>query len=275
MTYRRLLRTGEAALREAGIEEAESDARILFEHVTGIDRTHFFLRDGEECPGGQRERYETLIARRCARIPVQYLTGVQEFMGMPFAVSEQVLIPRQDTELLVLEAERRIRPDDRVLDLCTGSGCIIISLKKRCQIRAFASDISERALAVAEANADRLGADVQFIQSDLFAGVPGKFDVIVSNPPYIASREISRLMPEVGVHEPRAALDGGADGLDFYRRIIPQAAGRLHSGGRLLLEIGCTQGAAAAELMRQAGYQEIVIKKDLAGLDRVVGGIYV
>lgn len=272
MTYRQLLIFGETALRQNGIGEAASDAWILFEFVTGIDRTHYFLCGAQNCPQEQERRYRALIRRRNGRIPVQYLTGVQEFMGLPFAVDERVLIPRQDTELLVTEALARIRPGNRVLDLCTGSGCVIISLKKRLPIRACASDISEDALELARQNAKTLGAEVEFVKSDLLDAVPGIFDCIVSNPPYIASGKIAGLMPEVARHEPRAALDGGADGLDFYRRIIARAGGFLIPGGWLLFEIGFDQGDALKRLLETAGYREVTVKKDLAGLDRVAAG---
>lgn len=311
MTYRQVLRQGEDALRARQFEEAAADAWILFEYATGIDRTHYFAEQSEECPPKLRERFQALIRRRMGHVPVQYLTGAQEFMGMLFRVNGSVLIPRQDTELLVLETERRLalreqgkqrgggtadgprtalqgsenpgganagsggeRPGrrPRVLDLCTGSGCIIISLAKRCRIEAVGSDLSGKALAVARGNAAALGADVTFLQSDLFAGIEGTFDAVVSNPPYIASGEIASLMPEVRMFEPVMALDGHADGLYFYRRIVEEAAAYLNPGGWLLFEIGCGQGAAVSELLRAAGYCEIEVKKDLAGLDRVVSG---
>lgn len=272
MTYRELLRYAEAVLQEAQIAEAAADAWILFEYVTGIDRTHYFLRSGEECPRGMAGRCEELLKKRAGHVPVQYITGVQEFMGLPFLVEPCVLIPRQDTELLVLEAERRIAPGARVLDLCTGSGCIAVSLKKRMQIDMLASDLSDGALAVARKNAQKLGADVSFAKSDLFAQIQGRFDCIVSNPPYIARGEIDGLMPEVRAHEPRMALDGGEDGLDFYRRIICEAGAFLKPGGWLLFEIGADQGQAAAQLFAAAGFCEIEVQKDLAGLDRVAGG---
>lgn len=270
LSYREILQWGTGALTAHGIEEAASDAWILLEHVTGIDRTHYFLRMQEMCPQTEADRYRALIGRRGQHVPVQYLTGVQEFMGYPFRVNDQVLIPRQDTELLVLEAEKKIRPGAAVLDMCTGSGCIIISLAKRCRISACAADISEGALAVAQENADALQAEVAFIKSDLFEKITGVYDCIVSNPPYIASGEIPGLMPEVRDHEPVTALDGAADGLHFYRRIAADAKNFLKPEGWLLCEIGFDQGTEVAALFQREGYTEIEVKKDLAGLPRVV-----
>ena len=195
-------------------------------------------------------------------------------MGLKFHVSPHVLIPRQDTEILVEEALKRIRPGMDVLDLCTGSGCIIISMKKyQGQIRAAACDNSPQALAVARENAALNGVSVQFLEGDLFRPVEGMFDAIVSNPPYIPTGELAGLMPEVRDFEPRSALDGDADGLIFYRRIVNDAKNHLKPGGFLLFEIGCDQGKDVSELMWQAGYQDRNVIKDLAGLDRVVAGV--
>ncbi len=272
MTFRALLRHGEAALRAARIAQAASDAWVLLEHVARMDRAQYFLQSEAECPPDVEKKYLDLIQARATRVPTQYLTGTQEFLGLPFAVDARVLIPRQETEQLALEAARRVQKGDRVLDLCTGSGCVIVSLKKRKDIAAFATDISEDALAVAKQNAKDLGADVTFLRSDLFAEVPGTFDCIVSNPPYIATGEIGSLMQEVRAHEPRLALDGGADGLCFYRRIIGEAAGFLRPNGWLLLEIGHDQGADVARLLCGGGFCEVQIQKDLSGLDRVALG---
>lgn len=272
MTYLELLRAGERFLSGQGIGDAHADAWILLEHAAQIDRAHYLLRQTEHCPPDLKEKYEQLIRERARHIPVQYLTNEQEFMGLKFTVDTHVLIPRQDTELLVQETEKELRPHASVLDLCTGSGCIIISLAKRNRIKATGTDLSPEALRIARLNAKTLNADVTFLESDLFAQVQGTYDCIVSNPPYIKSGEISKLMPEVRAHEPRLALDGHADGLYFYRRILERAADYLVPGGRLLFEIGCDQGEAVEQLMRSAGYLKIERKKDLAGLDRVVAG---
>lgn len=273
MIYQELLRHGAQRLTEKGIEDAQTDAWLLLEFVTGIDRTHYFLRQMDECPFDVAEKYRRLLEKRACHVPLQHLTGVQEFMGFSFSVNEHVLIPRQDTELLVLEALKCIKEKDRVLDMCTGSGCIIISLAKKSSGESFTgADISGDALKVARKNAVDLQAQVEFVQSDLFENTDGLFDVIVSNPPYIRSKEISELMPEVREFEPHLALDGREDGLWFYREIIRQAEMHLQKTGCLLFEIGCDQGEDVSALMKTAGYTEIEIKKDLAGLDRVVCG---
>ncbi len=273
MIYQEVLRHGVQRLTTAGIADAQTDAWLLLEFVTGIDRAHYFLRQKEECPADAAEEYRKLLEKRTSHVPLQHLTGVQEFMGYPFSVNEHVLIPRQDTELLVLEALKRIKEKDRVLDMCTGSGCIIISLAQKSAGEYFAAaDISGDALKVARKNAMDLQTQVWFTQSDLFENIDGLFDVIVSNPPYIRSKEISGLMPEVREFEPHLALDGREDGLWFYREIIRQAETHLQKAGWLLFEIGFSQGADVSALMKTAGYTEIEIKKDLAGLDRVVCG---
>lgn len=221
----------------------------------------------------EREKYFRLIGQRASHIPLQQITGEQEFMGFLFQVNESVLIPRQDTEILVEEACRKIRPGMRVLDLCTGSGCIIISLAKLCPgIAAEASDLSLEALAVAKQNGTRLGAQVKWYQGDLFSEIQGSYDVIVSNPPYIPTAQIQTLSEEVRLHEPLQALDGKEDGLYFYRKIAAQAKRYLKPEGWLLFEIGYDQAAEVGEIMRKSGYGQIQVKKDLAGLDRVVSG---
>ncbi|MDO4521835.1 MAG: peptide chain release factor N(5)-glutamine methyltransferase [Eubacteriales bacterium] len=274
MTYREALRKGTECLRDAGISEAENDAWLLLEYVTGMNRAHYFLEQSECLTKEQQTTYEALLRKRAGRIPLQHITGVQSFMGLEFSVNEHVLTPRQDTELLVETALARIGDGMSVLDLCTGSGCIAISMERLSQkkLQVYAADISKKALETAKENADQLGAQVFFYQSDLMESIPGQFDMIVSNPPYIATAEIAQLMPEVREHEPVGALDGHEDGLYFYREIIAQAEKKLKSQGMLLFEIGYDQGAAVSELMVQSGYQKVEIKKDYAGLDRVVLG---
>ena len=192
---------------------------------------------------------------------------------MPFRVNESVLIPRQDTETLVEEALKYVHPGMKVLDMCTGSGCIILTLLhfvKDCQ--GTAVDLSERALAVAKRNAKKLQKECTFIHSDLFENIQGRFDVIVSNPPYIATKEIEALEPEVRIHEPMMALDGMEDGLFFYRKIVSESVDYLNPNGWLIFEIGYDQGKAVSKMMEAAGYAQVGIVKDLAGLDRVVIG---
>lgn len=266
-------------LREQNIEDAASDAWILMEYVTGMSRTRFYVDGMQEMDQAQEKRYLELAAKREMRIPVQHLTGTQEFMGMNFHVNEHVLVPRQDTEILVEEAEGFIRSRKeenlKVLDMCTGSGCIAISLKVRNpQIECEAADISEEALKVAKHNAGDLHAEVEFRKSDMFTGVEGEFDVIVSNPPYIPTKVIEGLEEEVRLHDPFAALDGHEDGLFFYRILAEKCPEYLKDGGHLYMEIGHDQSQAVEELLREAGFEQIHTQKDLAGLDRVVSGVY-
>ncbi len=273
MTYAQALKEGTAFLKGSGILEAETDAWLLLSFVCGIDRTAYYLKMREEMPDSQRLSYEASLKERARRVPLQHITGEQEFMGLRFLVSRDVLIPRQDTEILVEEAIKRIAPGMDVLDLCTGSGCIAISLKKSVPgISIKASDKSGRALRMAQKNAKLNQADVAFVESDLFRAITGTFDMIVSNPPYIPTGEILRLMPEVRDHEPALALDGSEDGLSFYRNMIRDARGYLRKGGFLLLEIGSEQGKDVSALLCGHGYRETAIIKDLAGLDRVAVG---
>lgn len=273
MNYREALKAGEEYLRSCRIGEAALDAWLLMEYCTGISRAQYFVRQEESISSDMNARYEDLIQKRGMHIPLQHLTGRQSFMGLEFAVNEHVLIPRQDTEILVEEALKRVLPGDKVLDMCTGSGCIAVSIAVMArEAKVYAADISAEALKVAKANAQRLQANVTFIESDLFGNVEGMFDRIVSNPPYIKSGQIAELMPEVREHEPLCALDGSEDGLYFYRRIIEEADAYLKPSGWLFFEIGYDQGEAVFGMMRRAGYDKIEIKKDLAGLDRVVLG---
>lgn len=280
MNLKEALNMGEQRLKDARISDARIDAWLLLEWVTGITRAKYFMDPGMEMRDEDMEAYRQAIEKRCQRIPLQHITGEQEFMGFPFHVNEHVLIPRQDTECLVETALEKYEPDMRVLDMCTGSGCIIISVEKLCKNGDSGNgdftgcDISEKALAVAKKNAKRLSAHTELIQSDLFENVNGRFDMILSNPPYIRTAVIDELEEEVRCHDPRIALDGREDGLYFYRRIIDEARDHLVNGGWLLFEIGHDQREDVKALMKEAGYQEITARKDLAGLDRVVFGRY-
>lgn len=277
MNYRECFEKGKGALAEAGVGEADLDARLLLEYVCGTNRNDLLVHGDREVFSGQETAFLDLIRRRAERIPLQYLTGVQDFMGMEFRVNEHVLIPRQDTEILVEEALRELRDGMDILDMCTGSGCILISLLQYSNdCTGVGADISGEALAVAEENACRLLApdkQVRFVESDLFAAVSGRYDMIVSNPPYICSEAIASLMPEVREYEPVSALDGRADGLYFYHKITEDCRKFLKPGGMLFYEIGCDQGAAVSGILSQGGFGEIRIIKDYAGLDRVVSGI--
>ncbi|MDE7113316.1 MAG: peptide chain release factor N(5)-glutamine methyltransferase, partial [Acetatifactor sp.] len=260
MIYRECYDWGRAALETAGVPEAELDARLLLEYVCETNRNTLLAHGDREVTAEEQSRYESLIARRADRIPLQHLTGVQEFMGLTFRVNEHVLIPRQDTEILVEEVMRKLHDGMRILDMCTGSGCILISLlhySNGCD--GVGADISREALEVAEENAKRLlGSEqsVRFRQSNLFEAISGKYEIIVSNPPYIERGEIPGLMPEVRDYEPVTALDGGEDGLDFYREIIRESREYLAGGGMLFFEIGSSQGADVQECMRQNGFVE-------------------
>lgn len=272
ITLKEALRRAVESLIAAEVPEAEVDAWYLFEHVTGMNRAAYFLHGEEELPEEWQKELTRLVTLRSERIPLQYITGSQEFMGYSFLVSPATLIPRQDTEVLVEEVSR-VAEGKRVLDLCTGTGCILLSLAKLCNLKkAVGTDISPEAVETAKRNVDRLQVEAELYCGDLFQAVPEgeTFDIIVSNPPYIPSAVIETLMPEVREHEPMSALDGDTDGLKFYREIIKNAKKYLTGQGQIFFEIGCEQGADVSELLIQHGFVNIRIIKDLAGLDRVV-----
>lgn len=274
MTYRQLYEYGVERLEEAGIGEAKLDARLLLEYICHTDRNTLLVHGDSERNEMEEQFYRMCIEKRATRIPLQHITGEQEFMGLTFRVNQHTLIPRQDTEILVEEGMRHMYDGMRILDMCTGSGCILLSLLKYSnECEGMGVDISEEALKVAKENAQRLGLKAEFIQGDLFEPVPEKkFDMIVSNPPYIETAVIETLMPEVREHEPMQALDGMKDGLFFYRKIVEKAPAFLTKGGWLLFEIGYNQGEAVSKLMTEQGFKEVEVVKDYAGLDRVVLG---
>lgn len=276
--YQEVYREGVCSLEAADIEEARLDARLLLEYVCHTTRQDLLVHGDLLITKQEYAEYHELIAKRGRHIPLQHLTGLTEFMGLAFEVNEHVLIPRQDTEILVEEILRRGEDNLRILDMCTGSGCILLSLLHYSnKSSGVGVDVSQEALLVAARNAERLGIeDATFLQSDLFAGVERqeKYDVIVSNPPYIESGVIPTLMEEVRAHEPLQALDGGEDGLFFYRQITREAAGYLKRGGTLFYEIGYQQAQAVSGLMAEQGYCAIEVVKDYAGLDRVVYGTF-
>lgn len=273
-TLRELLVWGSSFLKERGIAEYENDAWLLLEHVTGLHRAEYFLRQQDRADTETEDSYCRYIKRRGEHIPLQHLTGVQEFMGLEFAVNEDVLVPRQDTELLV-EKVIACSEGKRILDLCTGSGCIAVSVALLGHPASVdAVDLSEKALQVARRNAEALGAQVFFRQSDMLENAEGPYDMIVSNPPYIASETVASLMPEVREHEPLMALDGGRDGLDFYRKIARTAGSCLVAGGVLWLEIGYDQRDSVSALLQQQGFAEITCYRDLAGKNRVIQAVW-
>lgn len=284
MTYREAYEQGKRLLAERGIEEAGTDARLLLEYVCHTDYQTLYTQGERVLDELQAEIYVNYLKRRADRIPLQYLTHTQSFMGLDFYVNEHTLIPRPDTEILVEEVMRCGQDGMAILDLCTGSGCILLSLMRYSNgCLGVGTDVSKAALAVAEGNAKTLGfaekmaqGELLFLQGDLYGALEKKtpvFDVIVSNPPYIRSEVIPTLMPEVKDHEPRLALDGGDDGLTFYRRIIDGAPAHVKRESALFFEVGADQGDAVKELMLQAGYRDVRIVKDYAGLDRVVCGV--
>lgn len=313
LTYRELYQWGLDELAKAGGTEAELDARLLLEWCCGTDRNTLLVHGERKISVEEYDKYTEGIARRKEHMPLQYITGEQDFMGLTFIVNRHVLIPRQDTEVLVEEAMRYLHDGMRLLDLCTGSGCILLSLLRYSNdCTGVGADISGEALQVAHQNmvnllernhpeadlmdrcmASSLAADeesgtqsggiqengqrVNWVQSDLFEQIDQneKFDMIVSNPPYIRTDVLETLMPEVKEYEPRLALDGQGDGLFYYRKIIAQADGYLTGGGMLFFEIGYDQGRQVRCLMEEAGYKEVKIVKDFAGLDRVVHGVYI
>lgn len=273
MTYHETMKRGEKLLSMAGIDDSKTDAWLLLERICRIDRGFYYMHMEDDLPEEQLSEYEITLRKRAEHIPLQYITGETEFMGLKFKVNSSVLIPRQDTETLVEEALKIVQPGMKVLDLCTGSGCVIVSILHNAGgVEGYAVDISKQALIVAKENAKQNDVTVNFERSDLFDNVTGKFDVIVSNPPYIPTAEITKLMPEVRDFEPTEALDGKEDGLYFYRRILEKCGDYLNPGGKILFEIGCDQGDAVSGLLRDAGFHDVGIVKDLTRHDRVVTG---
>lgn len=282
MKYKEIYHYGVCQLSDAGIEEKEWDARLLLEYVCHTNRNDLLVHGDREVPESEKDRYFALIEERKRHVPLQHITGEQEFMGLVFKVDGHVLIPRQDTEILVEEALRHLHDGMNLLDMCTGSGCILLSLlyySNGCS--GTGVDISKEALVLARENAAQISrlaggkeeiSNCRFLQSDLFEKLEGKYDMIVSNPPYIPTEVISGLMEEVRDYEPMEALDGKEDGLFFYREISVGAYDFLKGGGYLFYEIGHDQANAVEDIMEKAGYREVTVVKDYAGLDRVVYG---
>lgn len=286
MTLFHLLTEGTRALEHSGNPDAKQDAQQLLLAAFHLDMVHFLLNRMQELSDNEinqsnMDLYRKMIEKRRKRFPLQQILGCQEFMGLNFFVNKHVLIPRQDTETLVEQVlEEQKDKDIRLLDVCTGSGCIAISLAvKGGYASVTATDISEEALKVAKRNAVSLECDarMRFFQGDLFDALPqqeDKFDVITSNPPYIPTAVIRTLEPEVREHEPMLALDGTEDGLHYYRRIAAEAGRFLKKGGSIYLEIGHDQGEAVSTLMREAGFSDVRVLKDLPGKDRVVCAVW-
>lgn len=298
MTLYDLLNEGSSILRQAGDTDAENDAKLLLLNAFDLNLVHFLmdrlrpLSETDEAVQEQIQNYHAMVAKRASRVPLQQILGSQEFMGLDFFVNEHVLIPRQDTETLVelvLEEQQgkqqEQQPEEqpgkprKLLDLCTGSGCIAISLAVKGGFESVtATDLSKEALKVAERNARTHQVPIRFFQGDLFSALPQSeektFDVITSNPPYIPTAVIATLEPEVREHEPMMALDGTEDGLKFYRQIAKEAGSWLKPGGSIYLEIGYDQGEAVSGLLKDAGFTNVRVVKDLPGKDRVVCGYW-
>ncbi len=279
--YRSVYQNGIEMLERAGISEAKLDARLLLEYVCGTDHSTLLAHPDREVTEKELSEYESFLERRAKHEPVAYILGTWDFMGLSFKVNSDVLIPEQDTEILVEEAMRFLEDGMRFMDLCTGSGCIALSLLNYTNgTTTVCTDISDAALEVATENAANLGFSdrASFIKTDLFPEPPAdgsKFDLIVSNPPYIECEVIETLAPEVKDYEPRLALDGDADGLTFYRRIIDTAPQYLYSSGYLIMEIGYNQAEAVTQLLNEKGcYHDVEVIKDYAGNDRVVRTCY-
>ena len=315
-TYKEAYLWGSNKLQEADIIEYELDARLLLEGICHTGRTDLLVHGDRELTEEQLAEYEKQIEKRSCRIPLQHIQGMTEFMGLSFHVNENVLCPRQDTEVLVEEVLRNLHDGMRILDMCTGSGCILLSLlhySNNCV--GVGVDFSKEALEVAQENeklvfgrnkesltldltdqqelmesqverqelmeSQELSGDlglckpnISWIHSDLFDRVSGKYEIIVSNPPYIPTKVVDTLMPEVREHEPRMALDGMEDGLFFYRKIVDRSVDYLSGGGMLFFEIGCDQAADVSHMMEEKGFREVQVVKDFAGLDRVVFGTW-
>lgn len=279
MMVRELINLGEKRLSGAGVKDAKVDAEQLFCYLMNVDKKGFFMMWSKDFDEDSCEEYFKLVDERAKRVPLQHIIGSQEFMGMEFEVSKDVLIPRQDTEILVEQALKELekrKGSTKVLDLCSGTGAIGISISKlSTNAKVTCSDMSEAAVRLTEKNAKNLKASITVKQGDLFepfkkAFGKTKFDMIVSNPPYIESAEILTLEPEVREHEPLSALDGGEDGLEFYKRILEEAGAYLRKSGSLILEIGYNQGKSVMDIAESLGqYEGMEIIKDYNGLDRV------
>lgn len=285
-TFHELLTQGIQLLMNAGIEEARLDAWLLLEYTADISRAWYYAHPESEVNEEIVSEYLSLCQKRAEHIPLQHLTHQACFMGYDFYVDERVLVPRQDTEVLAEEALHQLRNmrNPRILDMCTGSGCLLLSLLMELpDATGTGVDISAAALAVAERNRKNLELEKRavLVQSDTFSGdyfqknsgnISLEYDMLISNPPYIRTEDIEGLMEEVRFHDPVLALDGKENGLYFYEKITEQAGTYLKPGGWLMYEIGCDQGMDVSEIMKKNGFEQIEIKKDLAGLDRVVTG---
>ena len=274
ISLKNALDTATQYLKKCGVPDPGTDAYLLLEYVIKCTRSEYFMHRDEKMKPEDAAVYSKLVSKRGERIPLQHITGEVCFYGRYFHVNKDVLIPRSDTEILVEEALKLIKPGMNILDMCTGSGCIAITLAKEADVNVAAADISEAALAVAKQNAIRNKAKCDFIKSDMFKNISSQYDILVSNPPYIRSADISDLQEEVKNYDPMLALDGGDDGLDFYRIIAGDGARHIKNGGHILLEIGSDQAADVSCILNNAGFSDVCVIKDLNNLPRVIKAVY-
>lgn len=271
-----LLNKGKAMLKENGVAEFSLDAQLFMMEATGISKVELYTKNDYILNKAEKDAFLDMIDKRIKKVPTQYILGRGSFFGLEFKVTPDVLIPRPDTEILVetVLKHSRLENINSIVDVGTGSGCIAISLNKNGINDVTAIDISEKALKIANENAQRNSADIKFIKSNLFKELPedAKFDAVVSNPPYIVRHVVLELVEEVKGNEPLTALDGGIDGLDFYREITKESHKYLHNKGWIFFEIGYDQGKSVSDLLKSHGFEKVRIIKDLSGLDRVVIG---
>ncbi len=269
MTFENAISFAIDKLEKSGIDDAKIDAFLLLKAATSVDKSKYYLCAKDELEVKDEEKFLAMLEKRAEHVPAQYIIGKTNFMGFDISVNENVLIPRQDTESVVEETLKKIPQSATVLDMCTGSGCIAIAIKKfRDDAKVFAADISRKALEVAKINIEDNNLDIKLIESDLFENIEESFDVIISNPPYVTKNEYDELESEVKNFEPKLALVAGDDGLDIYKRLIPAAYDHLNDNGIISLEIGCNQAAAVSDLLKENNFRDIKVNKDLPGKDR-------
>lgn len=275
MKYTELYELGCLKLKAADISDYKIDARLLLEMVCHTSYSDMFTKGDMDVAKEQEEEYISALTARSKHVPLQHITGTQDFMGLSFKVTKDVLVPRADTETLVEEVLKDTHDGMRILDMCTGSGCILLSLLNYTNdCTGVGVDISAKALKVARENGEKLSLNAEFIESDLFENVNGKFDILVSNPPYIRTCEIEELMPEVRDHDPFIALNGHESGIYFYEKILDECGEHLNKGALVAFEIGNDQGESVSGLLKERNYLSVEVIKDLSGNDRVVKGFY-
>lgn len=273
-TLAKLINDGKEKLKNANISDYNTDVFILAEYILGVDKMKYYMEPNKTFDDEIGMKFTEAVEKRCKHIPVQHITGIQQFFQMDFKVNENVLVPRMETEFLVEMCVNYINEQERdvkVLDMCTGSGCIAVSIKKNCErAEVTGADISDKALEIAKENAENNQCKVSFVKTNMFENINDKYDVIISNPPYIPTKDIEELENDVKLHDPRLALDGMEDGLYFYRILAQNATNYMVDGGRMFLEIGYDQGQTVPDILKENGFKDIKVIKDLADLDRMV-----